>query len=66
MASDKTGFPSDISKALTMLYLQNQDLSGKTPEDITELYYEAYYKIRNHKNKARSESKQKHPQGINY
>lgn len=66
MASDKPGFPSDLSEALTMLYLQNQDLSGKTPEDITELYYEAYYKIRKHQDKARSKSKQKHPQGISY
>lgn len=66
MASDKPGFPSDLSEALTMFYLQNQDLSGKTPEDITELYYEAYYKIRKHQDKARSKSKQKHPQGINY
>lgn len=31
-------FPSNKNEALTILYLQNQDLSGKTPEEIYELY----------------------------
>lgn len=66
MANDKPGFPSDLSEALTMLYLQNQDLSGKTPEDVVDLYYDAYYKIRKHHGEARSKSKQKHSQGISY
>lgn len=43
-------FPDSKEEALTMLYLQNQDLSGKTPEDLIELYYVTYDKIkeRNH------------------
>ena len=43
--SDKTSFPTNKSEALTMLYLQNQDLSGLTPEEIFYKYQDAYKKI---------------------
>lgn len=39
-------FPSNCYEALTMLYLQNQDLSSKTPEEIHTLYWETLYDIR--------------------
>jgi hypothetical protein len=32
-------FPSNRTEALTMLYLQNQDLSDKSPSEIVELYF---------------------------
>jgi hypothetical protein len=32
-------FPSNRTEALTMLYLQNQDLSEKSPSEIVELYF---------------------------
>ncbi len=35
-------FPSSKVEALTLLYLQNQDLSGKTIEEIVALYDEIY------------------------
>lgn len=38
-------FPSDYVEALTMLYLERQDLTGKTPEDLAEMYWETYFKI---------------------
>lgn len=38
-------FPANSTEALTMLYLQNQDLSRKTPEEIDRLYWETYYRI---------------------
>lgn len=38
-------FPADKDEALTMLFLQNQDLSGKTPEEIAAMYDDAYKKI---------------------
>lgn len=38
-------FPSDGTEALTMLYLQNQDLSSKTPSEIHTLYWEAKKEI---------------------
>ncbi|HDR4614615.1 TPA: hypothetical protein QCQ90_002174 [Bacillus cereus] len=31
-------FPSNKVQALTMLYLQNQDLTGKSPSEIVDLY----------------------------
>ncbi|UPJ16063.1 hypothetical protein MYW48_25815 [Bacillus cereus] len=31
-------FPSNKIQALTMLYLQNQDLTGKSPSEIVDLY----------------------------
>lgn len=47
MANDANlrAFPSDSCEFLTMLFLQNQDLSGKSPEDIAEMYDGAYEKI---------------------
>ena len=40
-----SGFPENRYEALTMLYLQNQDLSDKTPTEIHELYWETYREI---------------------
>lgn len=48
MNSDKISFdvfPQSTNEALAMLYLQNQDLSGKTPEEILRAYYDALNKI---------------------
>ena len=39
-------FPQSANEALAMLYLQNQDLSGKTPEEILRSYYDALNKIK--------------------
>ncbi len=39
-------FPRDYADALTMLYLQNQDLSGKTPEQILDMYEDTNRRIR--------------------
>jgi len=45
-------FPNGTTQALTMLYLQNQDLKDKTPEEIHTLYWQTYYKIQHdYKNK---------------
>ena len=41
-------FPSNRIEALTMLYLQNQDLSDITPEELLEKYHETYKRIREH------------------
>lgn len=38
-------FPSNESEALAYLYVQAQDLSGKTPTEIHTMYQEAYYEI---------------------
>ena len=38
-------FPSYPQEALAMLYVQNQDLSGKNPEDLAVMYYDAYERI---------------------
>lgn len=38
-------YPSNLTEALTMLYLQNQDLTGKSPIEIHELYWETYNAI---------------------
>lgn len=50
-------FPDNSLEALTMLYIQNQDLSGKTPEDLVDLYDETYDKIRNRKKENREKKK---------
>lgn len=40
-------FPANKIEALTMLYLENQDLKSKTAEEIARLYDETYLKIHN-------------------
>lgn len=39
-------FPNSKREVLTMLYLQSQDLSGLTPEDLVDKYNETYKKSR--------------------
>ena len=39
-------FPGTKAEALAMLYVQNQDLTGKTPTQIAELYDAAHNEIR--------------------
>ena len=38
-------FPGSYAEALALLYVQNQDLGGKTPSEIHTMYQEAYYEI---------------------
>ncbi|MEY8385954.1 hypothetical protein AALC17_01515 [Oscillospiraceae bacterium 38-13] len=47
MANDtlKT-FPSTEIEALAYLYVQSQDLSGKSPAEIHTMYQEAYWEIK--------------------
>lgn len=35
-------FPKNECEALAMLYVQNQDLSGRSPTDLLAMYQEAY------------------------
>lgn len=39
-------FPSNRTEALAMLYLNNQDLSNKTVEEITFLYMDTVLEVR--------------------
>ena len=41
-------FPNNKIEALTMLYLQSQDLSGLSPEELYDKYEETYEKIVEH------------------
>lgn len=50
-------FPDNRTEALAMLYVQHQDLSELTPEQLLDLYYEAYDKIRAHEKEARAKRK---------
>lgn len=38
-------FPSNRVQALAMLYTQNQDLKGKTPSEIAQIYVSAHAEI---------------------
>ena len=40
-----SSFPSNRVQALAMLYTQNQDLKGKTPKEVAEIYISAYDEI---------------------
>ncbi len=39
-------FPSSAEEAVAMLYVQNQDLTGKSPSEIYTMFQEAYYEVR--------------------
>ncbi len=38
-------FPSGVRSALTMLYLQNQNISDLTPAQLMDKYFEVYEEI---------------------
>lgn len=42
-------FPSSEEETVAMLYVQQQDLSGKSPSEIYTMYQEAYFEIRKDK-----------------
>lgn len=50
-------FPSNKNEALTMLYLQNQDLSDLTPEQIVDKYNETFKAIKKRFSEIRSENR---------
>ena len=50
-------FPSNELEALAMLYVQQQDLSDVTPEELLDKYQDAYNKLKAHR-KAKKETYQ--------
>ncbi len=46
-------FPDNEIEALALLWVQNQDLSNATPEDLLDKYQDAYDKIKEHKKQKR-------------
>ncbi len=38
-------FPRNEREACAFLYMKSQDLSGKSPIEVYEMYLEAYYEI---------------------
>lgn len=48
-------FPSNAYEAMAMLYMQNQNLVGLSPEAIYDRYHDAYKKIREHAREKRKE-----------
>lgn len=43
--SDPKAFPSNAAEAIALLYIQNQNLSGKSPVEIYRMYQAAQSKI---------------------
>ena len=56
MSVEPSFFPSNKIQALAMVYLQNQDLSGKSPEQLTAIYLDAYEKVNIAFRKSREDS----------
>lgn len=52
-------FPENYCEALALLYVQNQELGQKTPEEVCEMYWEAYFRIRRHTPKAQNSAQLK-------
>ncbi len=38
-------YPSNKAEALAYLYVEKQDIEGKTPEELVDLYNEVYDRI---------------------
>ena len=49
-------FPRTRSEALAFLFVQSQDLTGRTPEELVDLYAEAYERIRKHERQGKPET----------
>lgn len=43
--SENSFFPENTTEALAMLWLNHQDLAGKSPTEVHEMYWRAYYEI---------------------
>lgn len=43
-----TEFPSNKFEALAMIYMQQQNLSGMSPEQMLDKYQEVYGRMRDH------------------
>lgn len=41
-------FPANKLEALALLYMQHQNLSGLTPEQVLDQYQDVYAKMRSH------------------
>lgn len=50
-------FPANEVQALAFLYVQSQDLAGKSPSDIYNLYKNAYDEIRTEKSNQHNQQK---------
>lgn len=51
-------FPGDECEALAMLYVQNQDLTDVTPEQLLDKYQDAYEKIKSHRKEKNTAKRQ--------
>ena len=51
-------FPETVTEALAMLYVQNQDLSGVTPEGLLDMYQDAYQRIKTYRRENRNDNRQ--------
>ena len=38
-------FPSSVEEEIAILYIKGQDLTGKSPVEIYNMYWKAYYEI---------------------
>lgn len=50
-------FPNNAHEALALIYVQNQNVEGLTPEEIYDKYQDAYKKIREYAREKRKEEK---------
>lgn len=50
-------FPASKFEALALLYIQKQDLSGISPEQLLDMYEDAYQKIKD-RNREKHSTKQ--------
>ena len=48
-------FPSSVEEEIAMLYVKGQNLTGKSPVEIYNMYWDAYFEIlKDHREKVNS------------
>lgn len=57
---------NEIKKELTLLYLKSLDLSGKTPEEIVQLYFDADKRVEAEYKRLNNENKVSRKQTVTY
>ena len=56
-----SSFPQNSIEALALLWVHSQDLNGKTPEQISDMFWDAYFRIANQTRASQEAARTKHP-----
>ena len=56
-----SSFPQNSIEALALLWVRSQNLNGETPEQICEMFWDAYFRIANQTGTSQDAAQSMHP-----